>query len=139
MAESIVFNRFTTKSEQDLKKITKLAFAQVESFGMNDVIGNISFPTQQEERANNNMVGERPYSRKLRALIELEVNKLIKEANLKATETIQNHRDKLNLLAEELLKKENLNYQDIVDLIGPPQNESRFKMAKKQENTSSVI
>ena len=122
-----------------MKKITKLAFAQVESFGMNDVIGNISFPTQQEERANNNMVGERPYSRKLRALIELEVNKLIKEANLKATETIQNHRDKLNLLAEELLKKENLNYQDIVDLIGPPQNESRFKMAKKQESTSSVI
>ena len=139
VAESLVFNRFTTKSEQDLKKITKLAFAQVESFGMNDVIGNLSFPTQQEERARNNMVGERPYSKKLRALIELEVNKLIKEAHEKATRTIEDNMDKLNLLAEELLKKENLNYSDIVDLIGPPENEGRFKMAKKKENTSSLI
>jgi spastic paraplegia protein 7 len=37
VAESLVFNRITTQSEQDLKKITNLAYAQVESFGMNDV------------------------------------------------------------------------------------------------------
>lgn len=139
VAESLVFNRFTTKSEQDLKKITKLAYAQVESFGMNETIGNVSFPTQQEERAMNNMVGERPYSKKLRAIIDFEVNKLVQEANNRATETIQKHMDKLNLLAKELLLKENLNYEDIVRLIGPPENQARFKMAKHAENTSSPV
>ena len=77
VAESVVFNRFTTQSEQDLKKITNLAYAQVESFGMNDVIGNMSFPTQREEKASGGGVGKRPYSKKLRNIIDQEVNKLI--------------------------------------------------------------
>lgn len=139
VAESIVFNRFTTKSEHDLKKITKLAYAQVESFGMNDVVGNVSFPTQQEERAKNNMVGERPYSKKFRAVIDLEVQKLVQEAHERASETVRKNMDKLNLLAQELLLKENLNYEDIVRLIGPPENPERLKMAKHAENTSSPV
>ena len=49
VAETIVFNKLTTNSENDLKRVTKLAYAQVESFGMSDVVGNLSFPTQQEE------------------------------------------------------------------------------------------
>jgi spastic paraplegia protein 7 len=69
VAESVVFNRFTTKSEEDLKKITKLAYAQVESFGMSDALGNMSFPTQQEEKAKGNDVGQKPYSKKLRGLM----------------------------------------------------------------------
>lgn len=139
VAESVVFNRFTTKSEEDLKKITKLAYAQVESFGMSDALGNMSFPTQQEEKAKGNDVGQKPYSKKLRGLIDFEVNKLVQQAHRKATETVELHRSKLNLLAEELLKKENLSYEDIVRLIGPPLNEVRFKMAKLAESTSSPI
>lgn len=41
VAEQIVFNCFTTSSEKDLKKITNLAYTQVESLGMNDVVGNL--------------------------------------------------------------------------------------------------
>lgn len=139
VTESLIFNRFTTKSEEDLKKITKLAYAQVESFGMNDVVGNVSFPTQQEERATKGSVGIKPYSRKLRSIIDLEVSKLVAQANEKATQTVNKHIDKLHLLAEELLKKENLNYEDIVQLIGLPENPARYKTAKKTENISSSI
>lgn len=138
VAESIVFNRFTTNSEQDLKKITKLAYAQIESFGMNEAVGNVSFPTQAEQRATGG-IGIKPYSKKLRKLIDLEVNKLVSEAHKKSMETVQNHLDSLHKLSNELLVKENLNYEDIVRLIGPPKNEKRYNLAKITLNTASSI
>ena len=138
VTESLVFNRFTTRSEQDLKKITNLAYAQIESFGMNDVIGNMSFPTQREEKQIG-AVGQRPYSKKLRAIIDLEVNKLVAKAHSSAEETVKKNLDKLNMLADELLKKEALNYEDIVRLIGPPLNSSRYKLAENALKTQSDI
>jgi spastic paraplegia protein 7 len=137
VVESVVFNKFTTKSETDLKRITKLAYAQVKSFGMNDVLGNISFPTDQEEKASG-AIGKKPYSKKLQSIIDLEVNKLIASAHAEAEKTVRNNLDKLHLLADELIKKENLSYEDIVKLIGPPLNKSRYELAKIAANTSSV-
>ena len=49
-AETLIFNTTTTSSEADLRRVTNMAYAQVESLGMNDVIGNISFPTRAEEK-----------------------------------------------------------------------------------------
>lgn len=138
VAESIVFNRFTTNSEQDLKKITKLAYSQIESFGMNEAVGNVSFPTQAEQRTQGG-VGIKPYSKKLRKLIDFEVNKLVSEAHKTAMETVQTNIDYLHKLADELLSKENLNYEDIVRLIGPPKNEKRYRLAQITMNTTSSI
>ena len=139
VAESLVFNRFTTQSEQDLKKITNLAYAQVESFGMNDVIGNMSFPTQREEKMSGGGVGKRPYSKKLRNVIDQEVNKLIARAHSSAQKTVRENMEMLHKLSEELIKKESLNYDEIVQLIGPPLNKSRFTLAQTNLNTSSDI
>ena len=99
----------------------------------------MSFPTQQEEKARGDNVGQKPYSRKLRGLIDFEVNKLVQQAHRKAMETVELNKSKLTVLAEELLKKEILSYEDIVRLIGPPENQVRYKMAKLTENTSSPI
>lgn len=139
MAESLVFNHTSTNSEQDLKKITKLAYAQVESFGMSDVIGNVSFPTQQEEAQTAGYIRPKPYSKKLRNMIDLEVNKLVAQAHKSANGTVQAHLDKLHALVDELLKKESLKYEDIVKLIGPPLNKERYSLAKTAQDTESVI
>ncbi len=138
VAESIIFNNYTTNSEQDLKKVTKLAYAQIESFGMSELIGNVSFPTQQEE-AQKGSVNKKPYSKKLRATIDMEVNSLIAKAHRDATETMMKHQDKLHILVKELLRKENLNYEDIVRLIGPPLNKTRYNLAEHALKTSSTV
>jgi len=138
VAESLVFNRITTQSEQDLKKITNLAYAQIESFGMNETIGNMSFPTQKEEKQSGG-IGKRTYSRKLRNIIDQEVNKLIAQAHSSAEKTVRNNMDKLHKLSEELIKRESLNYEEIVKLIGQPLNKSRFTLAELNAKTSSDI
>jgi spastic paraplegia protein 7 len=136
VAETIVFNRNTTQSEQDLKKITKLAYAQVESFGMSPVIGNMSFPTQQEEKAmSGGTVGKRPYSKKLRSVIDLEVNKLMANAHKETEKTINTNIDKLHKIANELLKRETLSYEDICALIGPPVNQTRYSIATSHQTS----
>ena len=54
VAESITFNKVTTGAQNDLEKVTKMAYAQIRDFGFNDNIGLLSFePTQ----------GKKPYSK----------------------------------------------------------------------------
>lgn len=47
VAESLTFNRITTGAQNDLSKVTKMAYAQVQQFGMNDNVGLVSFDEEQ--------------------------------------------------------------------------------------------
>ncbi len=49
--------------------MTRLAYAQVQSFGMSEKVGQLSFPTR-EELAESGMSGSRPFSKKLQRLID---------------------------------------------------------------------
>ena len=132
VAESLIFNHTSTNSEQDLKNITRLAYEQVKACGMSEKIGNMAFSWSEE-------LGRKPYSKKLHATIDMEVNQLVAQAHKKATETVNANLDRLHLLANELLKKEILNYEDIVKLIGPPLNQSRYNLAKASSKTTTTI
>jgi len=118
VAESVTFNRVSTGAEDDLKKVTKMAYAQIKQYGMDDIVGPLSFPSDEE--TGRNFLGKKPYSKRLARTFDEQARFLIARA-YKRTETLLNeNKEKLNLLAEELLKKEVLNYADIEKLIGPP-------------------
>lgn len=48
-AECIVFNKITTGAQDDLQRVTKAAYSQVQRFGMNDKIGLVSFDPESLE------------------------------------------------------------------------------------------
>lgn len=115
VAESLVFNRVTTGAQNDLEKVTKMAYAQVRSFGFSELVGNVSFPEEEMRE-----IGRRPYSQKLASSIDDEASRLIFAA-YKNTETVlKANMLKLKLLAEALLQKETLNYDDVEAILGPP-------------------
>ncbi|KFM66429.1 Paraplegin, partial [Stegodyphus mimosarum] len=116
VAETIVFNHISTGAQDDLKKVTKMAYAQIKQYGMNDVIGPLSFPTEEE---TDNFVGKKPYSKRLARTMDEQANHLVARAYKKTETVLLENRNKLNLMAEELLKHEVLNYEDIEKLIGP--------------------
>ncbi|KAG8197552.1 hypothetical protein JTE90_007288 [Oedothorax gibbosus] len=118
VAESIVFNRVSTGAEDDLKKVTKMAYAQIKQYGMDEVIGPLSFPTDEETESN--FVGKKPYSKRLANIFDEQARNLVARAYKRTETVILENRDKLNLMAEELLKREVLNYNDVQKLIGPP-------------------
>lgn len=115
VAESITFNRITTGAQNDLEKATKIAYAQIREYGMAETVGLLSFP-----EAQTNESGRRPYSKKLANLIDFEARNLIARAYKRTEELLLKNKDKLEMLAENLLKKETLNYDDVEALLGPP-------------------
>ncbi|XP_043287010.1 paraplegin [Venturia canescens] len=115
VAESLTFNRITTGAQNDLSKVTKMAYAQVQQFGMNENVGLVSFDEEQTSPKN-----KKPYSKRLGNLMDAEARRLIAEAYKRTEQVLKDNVDKLELIAETLLKQETLNYEDVVKLIGPP-------------------
>lgn len=114
VAETLTFNKVTTTGEDDLKKVTRMAYLQIRQFGMSPNVGLVSF---DEELLKG--PGKRPYSNSLANLMDHEARRLTAEAYMKTEEILKKNKDKLQLLAETLLKKETLNYDEIEKLIGP--------------------
>ncbi|KAL9986997.1 hypothetical protein ACROYT_G001231 [Oculina patagonica] len=113
-AEAKIFRRVTTGAEDDLQKVTDLAYKQVVTFGMSSRVGNVSFPVRKPSEPTKKF-----YSDKLAKLMDEEVRILIGKAFQTTNTIIEENLDKLNALAEELLTKEVLNYDDIVTILGP--------------------
>ncbi|KAF6207663.1 hypothetical protein GE061_016110 [Apolygus lucorum] len=112
-AEAIVFNRITTGAQNDLSKVTNMAYAMVKVFGMDqENVGLLSFNDKDE--------GRRPFSKKLASTIDLSARRLVADAYKSTEALILDNRDKLNKLADELMLKETLSFNDVENLIGPP-------------------
>ncbi|KAK6049135.1 ATP-dependent metallopeptidase HflB [Cooperia oncophora] len=112
-AENIKFGRITTGAEDDLKKVTKSAYAQVKVYGMNNVVGTLSFPDDDDFQI-------KPFSKKFGHVMDQEASSLVGVAYRRTEELLRKNADKLEKIAQELLKREVLNYDDVKNLIGTP-------------------
>jgi len=113
VAEAVMFNKISTGAQNDLKKVTDMAYAMTRVYGMNKKVGLVSFEESKDG-------GRRPYSKRLASLIDFEVGRLVNRAFDEAYAIVEKNKDKLVKVAEELLKKETLNYDEVEKLIGPP-------------------
>jgi len=113
VAEDITFGRISTGAQNDLERITKLAYAMVSIYGMNEAVGNVSFHDPQNEYNFN-----KPYSEKTSELIDVEVRKLIGDVYIKTKELLIEKRDGLEKLAQKLLEKEILFQADLEEILG---------------------
>src|SRR5690606_18012888 len=112
LAEDITFDKISTGAQNDLERITKLAYAMVAVYGMNDKVGNVSFNDNQENQF------QRPYSEKTAELIDEEVRKLIANIYDKTKQLLLEQRAGLVALAEKLLEKEILFQSDLEEILG---------------------
>jgi cell division protease FtsH len=89
-------------------------------YGMNDKVGNISYydPTQEQTFT-------KPYSEETSKIIDQEVRKLIDVAYERTKKLLEEKRNDVVKLAEELLTKEVLFQSDVEALIGPRPYEER--------------
>ena len=116
VAEEIVFGRITTGAQNDLERITKMAYAMVVDYGMSDKVGHISF--NLSSRAEESPMFEKPYSDDTARLIDQEVKVIIDEVRVQAKKLLMEKREKLTEMAEALLKKEVLGPKDLVEILG---------------------
>lgn len=112
-SEDIFFGKISTGAQNDLQQITRIAYAMVTVYGMNDRIGNISFYDPQQENTFT-----KPYSEETSKLIDEEVRKLIDDAYVRTRTLLKEKREQVEKLAEALLEKEVLFQSDVETLIG---------------------
>lgn len=111
--EDIVFNKISTGALSDLQHVTRMAYAMVSMYGMNDKIGNISFYDPQSEGNFS-----KPYSEETGRIIDDEVRKLVDMAYRRTKQLLTDKIDAVRAIAEELLKKEVLYKDDLDRMIG---------------------
>lgn len=112
-AEEIVFGKISTGAQNDLERITKLAYAMVTMYGMNKNVGNVSFNDPQGEFGYG-----KPYSDKTAEMIDIEVRTLINTVYEETKEMLNKHRDGLEKIAQALLQKEIIFQSDLEELLG---------------------
>ena len=112
-AEEVVFKKISTGAQNDLERITKMAYGMVTMYGMNEKVGNVSF-----NDPNNEFGFGKPYSEHPAELIDEEVRKLIASAYERTKGLLIEKRESLEIIAKELLKKEIIFQSDLEKLIG---------------------
>lgn len=114
-SEQIIFGKVSTGALNDLEKVTKQAYSMVVYFGLNESIGNVSYydSTGQQEYSFT-----KPYSEATAKVIDEEIKKIIDAAYSRAKTILVENREKLDQLADILLKKEVIFREDLELIFG---------------------
>lgn len=122
-SEQIFFEKITTGAQDDLQKVTQLAYAQTTQFGMSDKVGTLSFDMGKP----GDMMVQKPYSESTAQLIDSEVRILVDEAYKRTLELLKVKRNCVDAVAKRLLEKETIGREDIIELLGPRPFKEKLK------------
>nr|CAG8482787.1 9055_t:CDS:2 [Entrophospora candida] len=114
VSEQIFFNIVTTGAQDDLQKVTKLAYAQISAYGMNINIGPLSF----YNAGDNEPQFQKPYSEATARMIDEEARKLVGMAYERTLKLLTERKNDVEKVAQLLLSKEVLNREDMINLLG---------------------
>jgi cell division protease FtsH len=119
-AEEVIYGEVTTGAENDLERVTVLARQMICLFGMNEKLG-LAHSAQRQGGAYlhaGDGVFQRDCSEKTAEEIDEEVKKMLDCTYSEAREILLQHRDQLEAVAAELLKRETLDGRTFRALIG---------------------
>jgi cell division protease FtsH len=114
-AERVMFDEISTGALSDLEKVTRQARAMVTYYGLNAKIGNVTYFDSSGQTDFN---FSKPYSEETAQIIDAEISKIIEGQYKRAIEILQEHKDKLILLANRLLEKEVIFKDDLEKIFG---------------------
>lgn len=113
-AEKIIFDKISTGALSDLEKVTKQARAIVTIYGLNERVGNLTYyDSSGQEHAFT-----KPYSEKTAQTIDEEISKIIEEQYQRAIRILEENKDKLTALANQLLEKEVIFKENLEEIFG---------------------
>ncbi|MDX1618689.1 MAG: ATP-dependent zinc metalloprotease FtsH [Balneolaceae bacterium] len=116
VAEELTFGRISTGAQNDLERITNMAFAMVAEYGMSDELGYISLKDSQNPE--NSYGFNKKYSERTSERIDQAVNKIIQTNYERTKDLLTKHKEQLEKMAQTLLEKEVLNHNDLRELLG---------------------
>ncbi len=111
-AEELIFNEITTGASNDIEKATELVRDMVVEYGMSS-LGPINF--DQDRRS---MYEVKNISPEMQAKVDAEVERIMTSCYKQAQQVIKAEKKRMELVVGELLKKETLEADEFVALVG---------------------
>ncbi|KAI0080274.1 ATP-dependent metallopeptidase Hfl [Panus rudis PR-1116 ss-1] len=117
VSEEIFFGpeNITTGAQDDLQKITRMAFEAVANYGMDDVVGPVSYGGSKATQE----AWQKPFSEKTGEMLDEQVRKMIIAAHQRTKELLTKHKEDVEKVAKLLLDKEVITREDMIKLLGP--------------------
>ena len=128
VAEQELLDVTSTGAINDLERTSKTAYAMVAYYGMSPKVGNVSF----FDATGNRDVFTKPFSERTAELIDQEVRRIVDEAVALARDIVTAERERIEALADVLLKKETIFTEDIEEIMG----KSAQQLAKDSQTES---
>ncbi|MCX8020573.1 MAG: ATP-dependent zinc metalloprotease FtsH [Chitinophagaceae bacterium] len=132
-SEEIFFGKVSTGAQNDLQQVTRLAYAMVTVYGMNEKIGNVSYYDPQLDTTFT-----KPYSDETARLIDEEVRHLIEKAYIRTKNLLTEKKHLVEKLANALLEKEVLFQSDVEALIGKRPFEDKRTLSVEEHATTQT-
>ena len=116
VAEEIVNGEPSTGAQNDLERLTQMAYGMVKDYGMTDTVGALSFYDSTGARGYDLT---KPYSEKTAELIDQEVKKLVSMIHDRTLKILTDNKEGFLQMAALLLEKEVIFADDVERILGP--------------------
>ena len=131
-AEDLVLDDISTGAYSDIKRATRLARAYVESVGMSKKLGPVNLENSDEEftftsNKSNETIRE----------IDLEIREILSDEYRQTVETLRANREKLDGIAELLLKKETITGDEVRKIISGVSVQELLNNSPKKDSSNS--
>jgi cell division protease FtsH len=120
IAEELAFGpaAVTTGASNDIERATMLARNMVTKWGLSDKLGPLTYSEESGEVFLGRQVTQhKQVSDETAHVIDIEVRRVIDTAYKKAQNILETHRDKLDAMAQALIKYETIDEQQIKDIM----------------------
>ena len=138
VSEELHFPHVTSGAHDDFKKVTNMAHAMVTKLGMSPALGYIAY-----DQGDNGIQVNKPFSDKTSRKIDLEIKRIVDEAHNQCKELLQENIEKVDAVAQELLRKEVITREDMIRLLGPrpfpEKNEAFEKYLDPKSDAEDVV
>lgn len=130
VAEEIVNGEPSTGAQNDLEKLTQMAYSMVKYYGMSDNVGALSYYDSTGARGYDLT---KPYSEQTAEMIDDEVRKIVKMIHDRTYKILSDHKEGFLQMAALLLEKEVIFAEDVEKILGP-----KAKPADETENETET-
>ncbi len=129
-AEEVAIGEITTGASSDLRRVTDIARRMVSEFGMSESIGPLNFgDNERQPFLGYTMTQGRQYSEETASRIDAEVRRIVEDAHQKTVQLVRENRDKLDVLAQELLTNEIVDGARVLEIVGKAPKEDILEPA----------
>jgi cell division protease FtsH len=127
LAEELTFKSMTTGAGNDLERSTEMARKMVCEYGMSDAMGPLTFGKKEEQIFLGREIAQhQDYSEDTAIKIDNEIKRIVTDNYVRAKALIEQHKEALDRIADELLIREVLDADQVRRIVaGQPLEEQK--------------